>query len=166
MKTKKLTLLALFTAIALVISLIETALPVLVPIPGIKLGLSNIITLIMLLSFKPSETFFVLISRILLTSIFSGQMTSFLYSLAGGILCFLTMLIINRILNNHFIFLTSMLGAVAHNIGQLLTAFFLVRTAGVLAYLPILLISGIITGLFTGLCAHFSSKYLTFLGKQ
>ena len=64
MKTKKLTLLALFTAIALVISLIETALPVLVPIPGIKLGLSNIITLIMLLSFKPSETFFVLISRI------------------------------------------------------------------------------------------------------
>ena len=161
MKTQKLTILALFTAAALILSLVESAFPPLVPIPGIRLGLANIVTLIILLNFTPGNALCVLLARILLASIFSGQAMSLLYSLAGGIVCFLVMWGINRLLTGHYIFLTSILGGCFHNIGQILAAFLITGTAGVFAYLPILLISGIVTGLFTGLCAHFAQRFLT-----
>lgn len=160
MKTKKLTTLAIFTTIALTIFVIESALPALVPIPGIKLGLANIVTLILLLNYKPSDAFAVLIMRILLSGFFAGQMISILYSLAGGILCFLAMHFVNRLLKKHYIFLTSVVGAMFHNLGQILIACLLTGVSAVMIYFPVLMISGIITGLFTGLAAHFAQKYL------
>lgn len=160
MKTQKITTLSLLTAMALILSLVESALPPLAPIPGIKLGLANIITLIALLNFTPADTFVVLLVRILLSSFFAGQAMSLIYSLTGGILCFIAMLIVNRILHGHYVFLTSITGGIFHNLGQLLAAWMITRVAGVLTYLPILLISGILTGLFTGLCAFYSQKYL------
>lgn len=160
MNTKKLTVLAMFTTLALIIFTVETAIPPLVPIPGIKLGLANIITLVLLRNYSAKDTLLVLLMRILLSSFFFGQAVSLLYSLAGGISCFIAMLVIHRLLQGHFLYLTSMVGAIFHNLGQILIAFLLTEVPGVFAYLPFLLLSGLLTGLFTGLCAHFIQKYL------
>lgn len=160
MKTKKLVSLALFTALALILSLVESVFPPLAPIPGIKLGLANIITLMILLNGTPADAFLALLVRVLLSSFFTGQAIYLLYSLSGALLCFLAMWLVNRLLQKHFIFLTSVVGSCFHNIGQVLMAIILTRTMGVISYLPILLISGILTGLFTGLCAFYSQRYL------
>lgn len=160
MSIKKLTTLAMFTVIALTIFVIENAIPLPIPIPGIKLGLANIITLIVLLNLGPVEALLVLLCRILLATMFAGQAMSLLYSLFGGILCLISMITINRFLSGHYVFLTSVFGALFHNIGQLAAAYFITGTLGVFAYLPFLIISGVLTGLFTGLCAHYTQKYL------
>lgn len=160
MKIKKMTALAMFTTLALIIFTIESAIPPLVPIPGIKLGLANIITLVLLHNYSARDAFFVLIMRILLSAFFFGQAISLLYSLVGGIFCFIAMMLVRRLLHGHFLYLTSMTGALFHNMGQLMVALLLTSVPGVLAYLPFLLISGLITGLFTGLCAHFMQKHL------
>lgn len=160
MKMRQLTTLALFTALALIIFAVENAIPPVIPIPGIKLGLANIITLIVLRNYSAKDTILVLLMRILLSAFFFGQAMSLLYSLAGGLFCFAVMYLSNRLLRGHFIFLTSVLGGIAHNAGQLGAAWLITHTAGILVYLPFLVISGILTGLFTGLCAHFSQKYL------
>lgn len=160
MSTRKLTTLAVYTTIALVIFTVESAIPPLVPIPGIKLGLANIITLVILQLYSPKDAFFVLFTRILLSSMLFGQAMSLLYSITGGMFCFMAMVLIQKQLQKHFLFLTGIVGAVFHNLGQLLVAYLLTAVPGVLAYLPFLLLSGILTGLFTGLCAHFSLKYL------
>lgn len=153
---QKMVLLAMFSTIALTIFVIESMLPPLAPIPGIKLGLANIITLILLVCLNERDAFIVLFVRILLGSLCTGQFMSFLYSLCGGLLCFVTMALINRLLHKQFIFITSVFGAIAHNIGQLIVAIFLVRQPGILVYLPLMLISAVLTGLFTGFCAWFS----------
>ncbi len=160
MSTKKLTTLAMFTTLALIIFTIEAAIPPLVPIPGIKLGLANIITLVLLHKYSARDAFYVLVMRILLSSFFFGQAISLLYSIVGGLVCFLAMLIIHRLLQGHFLYLVSIIGAIFHNLGQLTVAYLLTEVPGVLAYLPFLLLSGTLTGLFTGLCAHFMERYL------
>lgn len=157
---RRLTTLALFTTLALAVYAIESAIPPLVPIPGIKLGLANIITLVVLNLFSAKDAFRVLTARILLSGLLFGQALSLLYSFAGGIFCFAAMYLINRLLRGHFLFLTSIPGAICHNLGQLLAAYLITQVPGVLTYLPFLLLSGIITGLFTGLCAFFIQKYL------
>lgn len=160
MPLKKLTALALYTTLALAIYAIESAIPPLVPLPGVKLGLANIITLILLRQDSPKDAFLVLIARLLLSALLFGQVLSLLYSLAGGLLSFTVMYLANRLLQNKFPFLTGALGGLFHNLGQLLTAFAVTATAGVFAYSPYLAISGILTGLFTGFCAHFAERYL------
>lgn len=158
--TKKLTTLALFTTLALAIYSVEAALPTLVPIPGIKLGLANIITLIVLRSLSAKDAFLVLLARILIAGFLFGQAVSIIYSLAGGILCLFIMLLINTFLQGHCIYITSIFGALAHQTGQLIVALLLTTSLAPLTYIPFFIISGCITGLFTGLCAHFVSKYL------
>lgn len=160
MSIRKLTTLAMFATLALIIFTVESAIPPLVPIPGIKLGLANIITLVVLILYSPKDAFWVLLVRILVSTLLFGQAMSLLYSLVGGICCFAAMFFLNRLLQKHFLFLTSIVGALFHNLGQLAVAFLLTAVPGVLSYLPFLMISGIITGLFTGLCAHFTLKYL------
>ena len=160
MSTRKLTTLALFTTISLAIYAIESAIPPLVPIPGIKLGLANIITLILLQYFSVKEAALVLIARILLSALLFGQAMSMLYSLAGGLLSLLLMILIMKLLQKKMTFLTGVIGGLAHNLGQLLVAFWITSTGGVLTYLPFLILSGILTGLFTGLCAGFTGKYI------
>lgn len=160
MNTRKLTMLAMFTTLALIIFAIESAIPPLLPIPGIKLGLANIITLVLLRNYTWKDTLMVLIARILLSSFFFAQAVSLLYSLAGGLLCFVVMLAVNRLMQGHCLFLTSILGALFHNLGQIATAYLITNVPGVAAYLPFLLLSGVVTGLFTGLSAHFAQRYL------
>lgn len=160
MNVKKMTILAMFTTIALTIFIIESALPALAPIPGIKLGLANIVTLVVLLLFGWKEAFLVLFMRIFLSSLFTGQIVYLMYSMMGGFFCYIAMVLLNGIFQGHFIFLTSIFGAIFHNIGQIIAAYLLLWNGAILVYIPILIISAIVTGLFTGLCAHFSVKHL------
>ena len=152
--TRKLTTLSLLAAIALALYAVESALPPIVPIPGIKLGLSNIITLVVLWKYSAKDAFFVLLVRILLAAM------SLLYSLSGGILCLFAMLLVKRLLHGNYLFLASMTGAVFHNLGQIGVAFLLTSVPAVLVYLPFLLLSGLVTGLFIGLCARFTLRFL------
>lgn len=154
-KTKRLTRNALLTTIALTIFIIELHIPALVPIPGVKLGLSNIVTVFAMFAIGPVDTLLILLARIILGGIFSGQMMSLMYSFAGGLLCYLLMLIVRKIISIKQIWVCSMLGAVAHNTGQIAVAMLVTRTTALIIYYPFLLFSGLIAGLFTGLIAQF-----------
>lgn len=154
MRIKKLVYIALLTAVALIIFIVEAQLPGLVPIPGVKAGLSNIVTVYSMFVLGPGPTFAVLICRILLGCIFSGRISMLLFSLGGGLLCYFSMLIMRRFVTEKQIWVCSAIGAVFHNIGQIIVAVFVTGTPAIIAYLPILLISGIFTGLFTGICAQ------------
>lgn len=160
MNIRKMTLLSIYTTIALTIFVVESAIPTLVPIPGVKLGLANIITLWLLMHTSWKDALLVLLMRILLASIFAGQMVSFAYSLSGGLLCFLVMALLYRLLGKSCMVFISIFGALFHNLGQILIAIAILQSLSVLTYLPVLVISGIITGAFTGLCAYFASKKL------
>ncbi len=163
MSIKKMTNLAMFTVLALIIFVLEGLIPPLLPIPGIKLGLANIITLVLLRNYTPQETLLVLIMRILLATFFAGSAMSFLYSLCGGLFCFTGMYLLNRFLGGKHIYITSMFGALFHNAGQLLVACLITQNTGVFLYAPFLILSGTLTGLFTGLCAHFVQKNLVYI---
>lgn len=122
MSTRKLTTLGLFTALSLAIFLLESLLPPLLPLPGIKLGLANIVTLILLRRFSLRDTFLVVLARILLSSFFYSQAISLLYSLLGGLLSLLIMYLLNRLLKAHFLYLTSIFDGISHNLGQIIAA--------------------------------------------
>ena len=113
---KHLVMLALFTTMALTIFVVEAQIPVPVPIPGVKLGLANVITLIVLVVYRPRDAFAVLVLRILLGSIFTGTPVSLLYSLTGGILCFLGMALLCKLLQKKHLWFISIVGAVLHNL--------------------------------------------------
>ena len=151
---KKLALLALLTALALVMFVIELQIPAPIPVPGVKLGLSNIITLVVLLLFGWKEAWAVLLVRILLGSVITGQLGALPYALAGGILSLLVMCLLKRVVSEKQLWVLSVLGGFFHNLGQLGMAILITRTPGMIAYLPVLLLSGMAAGLFTGLCAQ------------
>ena len=160
MSTKKITALALYATLSLAIYAAESALPPLAPIPGFKLGLANIITLILLRRYTFKDAALVLTVRILLSAMLFGQLLSLLYSLAGGFVSLLVMGQVSRLLQRKLPPLAGAMGGLAHNAGQLLIAFLVTASPGVLAYLPLLLPAGIVTGLFTGLCAWLADRYL------
>lgn len=160
MKLKHLTVLSLYVTLSLAVYAAESVIPPLVPLPGIKLGLANIITLILLRRHSLKDAALVLTVRILLSALLFGQLLSFFYSLSGGFFSLFAMFFTCRLLHKKLNFLTGAVGGLTHNLGQLLTAFALTATPGVFAYLPFLTLSGILTGLFTGLAASFTDKYL------
>ena len=152
--TKQLTTMAMLTAIALAIHVAEAQIPAPVPIPGVKLGLANIVTVYAVFTIGPGPALMILVARILLGSLFAGQAMSLMYSLAGGLLCFAVMLLLKRILTRKQIWVASVIGAVFHNIGQILVAIVVTGTPAIVSYLPVLLLSGIASGLFTGFAAQ------------
>lgn len=163
---KKMTYTAMLTTIALIIFMIELQIPPLIPaIPGIKMGLANIITVYAMFTLGPVATGEILIIRILLGSIFAGQVMSLLYSLAGGAMCYLIMLLMRKIVTINQIWICSVIGAIFHNLGQIIVAVMITGVMQVAYYLPILIISGIIAGTFTGLCAQAIVKRLDSLIK-
>lgn len=148
MKTKTLTRCALLSACALIIFIFEAQLPPLVPVPGIKPGLANIMTLLAFFTVGKRGAFSVLIVRIILGSVFTGNAMSALFSLAGGILAYFAMLLMLRFFKSPIP--ASIAGACAHNAGQIAAAVLITKTPQVVYYLPILLVSAVVTGLFTG----------------
>lgn len=151
---RRITLLALLTAIALTIFLAEAQIPA-IPIPGVKLGLANIVTVYAMFILGPSDALLVLCARVFLGAVFSGQMMTLLYSAGGGLLSWLVLLLLRPLLTGKQIWLGSSISAVFHNLGQLLVAAGVLKSWAVLAWLPYLLVAGAAAGLFTGLCAQF-----------
>ena len=153
--TKRITRMALLTAVALIIFIVEAQLPPLAPIPGIKAGLSNIITVYSMFRLGPADTLVILLARIFLGNVFAGSVSTMMFSLGGGLLCYLAMFILRGIFTTKQMWVCSVIGAMAHNVGQILVSIAIYRTTALVIYLPVLLLSGVISGIFTGLCAQF-----------
>lgn len=154
MRVKRLTRCALLTAIALAIFVLEAQIPIPFPVPGMKLGLSNIITLFALFSFGWKDALAIVVIRILLGNLASGQVMALLYSLGGGLLSFAGMALLCRIVTAKQVWAAGAAGGLLHNLGQMAVALAVTRTPGLLVWLPVLLLCGLGTGLFTGLCAQ------------
>lgn len=158
MKTKQLTELALLTTVALIIFIVELRIPNLIPIPGVKLGLANVVTVYAVYHYRAKEVVMLVISRIFLGAIFGGNMMALAYSLAGGMLCLAGMLFLRKVISENHIWLCSVFGAVLHNAGQIAVAVAITGTLAVVAYFPFLIVSGCIAGAFTGVCAQLVVK--------
>lgn len=158
MKTKKLTRLALLTALALIIFIIELQFPDIIPLPGVKLGLANIITVYAVYKFSAKEVAMIVVSRVFLGSVFGGNISALPYSMSGAFLCLIGMLLIKKAVPLKFIWLSSILGAILHNTGQMAAAVLMTGTLTVLSYYPFLIVSGCIAGAFTGICAQLLIK--------
>ena len=155
MKTKKLTFLALLTAIALTIFMIEAQIPPVVPLPGVKLGLANIVTVFAVFAMGPKEGASILFCRVFLGAVFAGNFSSIFYRAAGGTLAILTTILLRKVLTRKQLWVAGSIGAVAHSVGQVGMSMLITGTPGIIAYLPPLAAISIVTGCFTGLCAQF-----------
>ena len=147
---------AVLTAIALTIFMLEAQLPAPVPIPGVKLGLANIVTLTAMLILGRREAGAILAARIVMGAVFAGNPSAMLYSAAGGVLAYAAMCLLVGVVPEKRLWAVSAVSAVAHNMGQLLACVLVVKTPGVFIYAPALIVSGVITGVFTG----FGAMYL------
>lgn len=154
MKTRKLTQLAVLSAIALTIFMLEAQIPPVVPLPGVKLGLANIVTVFTVFVMGGKEGALVLAVRIFLGAVFAGNFSTIFYSAAGGACAILMTIGLRRVLKPNQLFVAGSLGAVAHSLGQMAAAVLLMGTPSVLVYLPVLIAVSVVTGLFTGLCAQ------------
>jgi len=155
-KARRIAFCAVFTALAAVLSILESYIPVglLIPIPGIKLGLANIVTVFAVLALSPLDAALIVLARCLFIGVFTGPVPLF-FSLSGSMLAFLVMKCLSFGVGRIFSVIgVSMGGAVAHAVGQVLAAVLLMQSADLLfSYLPLLLIASLITGALTGAAA-------------
>ena len=168
--TKKMATMAVLTAVALIIFVVEAQINLPVAIPGVKLGLANAVTLFALFygygkertddSLTAIDALMILMCRILLGAIFTGRPIAFIYSLAGGALAFAAQVLMKRIVTQKQIWVCGAVGAVFHNIGQIAAAALVTGTPAIIAYLPVLTIAGVITGVITGLIAQYTLERL------
>ena len=151
--SKKVAKLGIFVALAMLFSYIEVLIPFPIGIPGVKLGIANIVVVTALYLMTPGEAFMISMVRIFLMGILFGNGVSLLYSFAGGILSFLVMYLFRK--RNWFSVIgVSALGGVFHNLGQLLSAALVIRSEKILYYFPVLLVAGVITGVLIGLLSE------------
>ena len=148
-----------FTTLALIFSYVETLIPIQFGIPGVKLGLANLIIVIALYRMKLSEAYLLSIVRVLLAGFIFGNYFSIIYSLAGGLLS-LTVMALLRKKGGFSVIGVSIAGGVFHNIGQLIIASVIVETFSVMYYVPVLLIAGLVTGLLIGIASDGMLKRL------
>ena len=152
MSIKKLTALAITISFAMILSYVESRIPALVAIPGIKIGFANIAVIFALYKFGIKEAIIVSILRIILISLLFGSPISMIYSLAGGTLSLAAMAILKKFTPLNEI-TVSVCGGVLHNVGQIGMASIMLSTNVVIYYLPFLMISGIIAGIAVGIAA-------------
>ena len=160
MRVRRLAELAVLTAAALIIFIVELQIPNPFPIPGIKLGLANIITVYAVYRYRVHEVAALVCVRLILGAVFSGNFVALLYSASGSLLCLIGMLLLKRIIDEKHLWTASVLGAVLHNTGQMAATLIVMRTPQLIAYYPFLLVSGCLCGAFTGLCAQLVIKRL------
>lgn len=150
-RTKKLTALSILTAASLCVFVLEAQLPPLVPVPGVKLGLSNIFTLFAYDMLGASAALALLVIRICLGSVITGHISALGYSLCGGLLSYIVLRLLHRKFPAGQFWVLSILCAIGHNLGQILLAVFIMGSHMILWYFPALILSALITGAFTGL---------------
>lgn len=161
MKARRLAELAVLCAVSLIMFIIEMQIPYPFPIPGVKLGLANIITVYAVYHYRAREVAMIVAVRLLLGAVFSGNFAALIYSASGALLCLTGMLFLRRFIDERHLWLASVFGAVLHNTGQTAAALVLLQSPGILIYYPFLLVSGCLSGAFTGLAAQFVSARLT-----
>lgn len=146
---------ALLTAIALTIFMVEAQIPPIVPLPGVKIGLANIVTVFAVFTLGAKEGATVLFVRIFLGAVFAGNFSTIFYSVGGGACAIGVTILLRKVLTGKQLWVAGALGAIAHSIGQMAVAILMTGTPGLIVYLPVMIVSSIITGIFTGLCAQF-----------
>ena len=156
MKTNKLTLCAVLASVAIILGYVESLLPVPIAIPGIKWGLGNIVILTALYLLDIKYAFFIMLVKVIASTLLFMSPSAFLYSLSGGVLSILVMVILKK-LNLHIINV-SIGGGIFHNIGQLFMASFVMRTFSVFYYLPVLIISGAVSAVVNALLSEIVLK--------
>ena len=149
-KTKRLATTAVLVALALILSFVESRIPAFFPIPGIKLGIANIVTLFAIYRLGIKDALYISLGRVSLASMLFGTLTSFLYALAGGMLSLLVMVLVKKLTPLTTV-AVSVLGGVAHNIAQVTVASIILSTNVVIYYLPPLLLSGTVAGIAIGI---------------
>lgn len=153
--SKRIALIAVLAAVALTIFVAESQIPPILPIPGVKLGLANIVTLVAMVILGRRDAFAVLAVRLVLGSVFTGSVSAFMFSAAGGIFAYLIMALLVGLFPEKLLWVVSVLAALAHNAGQMLVAIFVTGTPSIMIYILILAASGIVTGVFTGIASLF-----------
>lgn len=157
-KTRRLVLLALLVAVAATLHVVEGWLPVPMPVPGVKLGLANIVSLLTLIMFGWREALYIAVSRVLLGSLFGGTLfgPAFAMSMGGALVSVISMAYTYK---KHWRLFSlvgvSVVGAVAHNVAQVALASMIVYSSGLLWYVPYVLLFAVPTGLFTGLAVNY-----------
>lgn len=146
-----------FTALALIFSYVETLIPIQLGIPGVKLGLANLIIVIALYKISLKETYLLSVTRVVLSGFMFGNMFAILYSLAGGLLSLTVMAVLKKA-GGFSVMGVSIAGGVSHNVGQLIVAMIVIETFSVAYYIPVLLIAGLITGMIIGIAANETLK--------
>ena len=157
MKTKKIAYLGLLIALAFVFSYIEFLIPVNLGIPGAKLGLANLVIIVAMYTLNERDAFILSMIRIVLVGFTFANLASMLYSLAGGILSFVMMVIAKKT-KKLSITGVSVIGGVFHNVGQIIVAIWVVKTSSLVYYLPVLMITGIVAGVAIGILGAMVTK--------
>lgn len=157
-KVKNIAFYGVMTALALIFSYIESFIPInaLIPVPGVKLGLANIVVLFALYTRTFKDSLIVALIRILISGLLFGNVMTMAYSLVGGVLSLGVMALLKN--SKLSVMGVSMVGGISHNIGQLIVAVVLTETIRIAYYLPVLLISGMVTGLLMGFIADLVVK--------
>ena len=145
-RTRKIAMCGVLTTLAMIFSYIESIIPIPIPVPGIKLGVANIAIVSVLYIVGAKEAFVVDVLRITLTALLFGNLNSFLFSMFGGVLSIVVMIILKKMRWLSEIGV-SVAGGVTHNIGQIVAAIWIMGSSAIALYLPVLLISGVITGI-------------------
>ena len=162
---QKLALIAALGCLSLVLNFFERLLPIVLPIPGAKLGLANMVVLTALYILPAKEALGVVFLKSLLASLIFASLSAFLYSVAGSLLSFVVMLLMIRLGGDRFSEAgVSLTGGVFHNIGQLLIAAVIIQTPAIFTYLPALILTGAGTGLLTGMTVRLLLKHLRAAG--
>ena len=149
-KSHKIAGVGVLVALAMVLSYLESLIPISLGIPGIKLGLSNVVTLFALYHFGGGIAFGVAVCRIVLCGVTFGSLSTMLYSFAGGLLSFAVMFVLKKT-EKFSIYGISIAGGVMHNVGQLLVAAYVMQTAKIIYYMPVLLVAGTLSGAAIGI---------------
>lgn len=165
MRTSRIALTGMMVAVAFVLSYVEAMIPIQIGIPGIKIGLSNIVVVLCLYECSIKETFGIAMIRILLAGFTFGSLSTMLYSFAGGILSFVIMVFLKK--TKHFsVYGVSIAGGVCHNIGQIIVAVLVLQTDLLFYYFPFLLLAGSLAGMAIGFVAAMLTKRLDSVFKQ
>ncbi|MDD3920323.1 MAG: Gx transporter family protein [Eubacteriales bacterium] len=160
MSAKYIARFGIFASIALVLGWLESCIPIAAGIPGIKLGLANTMLLYAIYLLDRKGAWLLMAVKVLLSGLLFSGLTGILYSMAGGICSLAVMCLLKRI-KGFSILGASMAGALTHNIAQVAVACFVVQSRAVLAYLPVLLIAGTVTGLLTGIIAKYTMRAIS-----
>ncbi len=147
---KTVALMAMMIALAMIFSYVETMIPINFGIPGLKLGIANLVIVAAIYLFGGKQAFLISIVRIFLSGFMFGNLASIMYSLAGGLLSLAVMLLLKKT-DKLSILAVSVMGGICHNIGQLIVAMLVVENLKLIFYVPVLLISGFLTGLLIGI---------------